>query len=458
MVGPREKKAARMECMWLNPSSSLEKAPDDATCWICLDGELEKNNEADESNQSDDGKEPGRLYRQCACRGTSSYVHLSCLAKFVDTAKNNTFDEELNTASDSETVSIGIMCHCPICREPYNQLFSICLAGTYAKLTTKYAKFDNRRISAHLFYGCLLAFVSPTASKRVLIKEVLEVIRPYPHELPGFAEAKLSEMQCLLLLGEACRALDDMEGAMMYITQAHDVRKCFPNLKVDPQLRLIQDLFWDSQGQGISDHLRLESDIRRDAIEDMQSLIGKNNGILLLQEVVLAENLLDEGKADECSETVKSAVERSVQFLGQDHDVTYKIALRYVELEGRIRSLPDACVFIKGKKDWNCRKAVVAPEILTSGGEKFVCASCVGLCPIFTLASMEQVELLKGTLVQFDHITKAKDRHINGKRGTIKSYHANKKQYEVKVEDDPHNHHMVKPQNIQVVFERIDDV
>ena len=51
-----------------------------------------------------------------------------------------------------------------------------------------------------------------------------------PHH-PGFAEAKLSEMQCLLLLGEACRALDDMEGAVMHVTQAHDVRKCFPNFE-----------------------------------------------------------------------------------------------------------------------------------------------------------------------------------------------------------------------------------
>lgn len=299
--------------------------------------------------------------------------------------------------------------------------------------------------------------MDPKAAKRVLIKEVLEVLRPYPHELPGFGKAKLYEMQCLLLLGEACRALDDMEGAMMYITLAHDVRKCFPNLKVDPTLLLIQDLFWDSQGQGLSDHLRLASDLRRDAIKDMQSFAGKNHGIILLHEVILAENLLDEGKADECNETIKSAVEWSVQFLGQDHDVTYKIALRYVELQGRMRSLPSACVFIKGKKNWNGRKAVFAPAILTSGGEKFVCASCTELHPIYTLALQSELELAKGTHIKCQDVTKAKDRHINGKRGTIKSYHANKKQYEVKVGDDPHKHHMVKPQNIEVVFDRRKD-
>lgn len=88
-----------MEYMWLNPSSSMEKAPVDATCWICLDGERtsgEKINEADQSGQSDDGKEPEPLYRQCACRETSTYVHVSCLAKHVETANNNSFDEKLN--------------------------------------------------------------------------------------------------------------------------------------------------------------------------------------------------------------------------------------------------------------------------------------------------------------------------------------------------------------------------
>ena len=119
----------------MNPSS-VEKAPDDATCWICLEGKQENNHEAEQSRQSDDEKEPGLLYRQCACRGTSSYVHMSCLAKFVDTANNNSFDEELNTHSDSGTGAIGAMWQCPTCREPYNQLFSICLARTFAELTS----------------------------------------------------------------------------------------------------------------------------------------------------------------------------------------------------------------------------------------------------------------------------------------------------------------------------------
>ena len=99
----------------------------------------------------------------------------------------------------------------------------------------------------------------------------------------------------------------------------------------------------------------------------------------------------------------------------------------------------------------------MAPAILASEGEKYVCISYIDENSIFTLASIENIELYKGNVIQFHHITKAKDRHINGKRGTIKSYHANKKQYEVKVEDDPHSHHMVKPQNIQVVLKRIDD-
>mmetsp|Transcript_1404 Transcript_1404/g.3335 ORF Transcript_1404/g.3335 Transcript_1404/m.3335 type:complete len:151 (-) Transcript_1404:1436-1888(-) len=45
-----------------------EKAPEDATCWICLEGPSDGNEEA--------------LRRNCACRGKNGWSHLSCLSKF----------------------------------------------------------------------------------------------------------------------------------------------------------------------------------------------------------------------------------------------------------------------------------------------------------------------------------------------------------------------------------------
>ena len=149
----------------------------------------------------------------------------------------------------------------------------------------------------------------------------------------------------------------------------------------------------------------------------------------------------------------QAEVNRIEAYLG----IPTKGTIRYAELEARMKRLPTARVHIKDSKDWGSRRAILAPAILTSEGEKYVCISYIDENSIFTLASIEDIELYKGNNIQFHHITKAKDRHINGKRGTIKSYHANKKQYEVKVEGDPHKHHMVKPQNIEVVFDRRKD-
>lgn len=437
----------------MNPSSSMEKAPDDATCWICLDGV--------ERSKSDGGDESEPLYRQCACRGTSGYAHISCLARLVEIDTNNLFDEELNSfvvpedakASEDPTFLLN---QCPTCLEPYNQLFSVRLMEAYAKMTKKYSELDNRRIHAHLIYGAFAIPFDPRVSKRILLKEVLEKIHKYPRNHPGIDETRQWEFTSLVMLAEACRAADDMEGAMLYASYARDLGTeiCDPE---DPFMQLLAQYQWDKEGQSIFEHLPLGSEKYRTTAKTVGNFFGLNHGVTILHELNVAETLCDEDKEDECDKTLKSALERAIQFLGLAHDITLKVILRYVELEARMKRLPTARVHIKGSKYWESRKAILAPPILTSDGEKYVCISYVDENVIFTLASLEELELVKGTLVHCKDITKAKDRHINGKRGTIKSYHANKKQYEVKVEDDPHKHHMAKPKNIEVVFDRIED-
>ena len=82
-----------MDYVWTSPSSSsMEKTPDDAVCWICLDVGI-----IEQASRSDDEEEPEPLFRQCACRGTSGYVHISCLTKLVEIDTNKLFDEELNS-------------------------------------------------------------------------------------------------------------------------------------------------------------------------------------------------------------------------------------------------------------------------------------------------------------------------------------------------------------------------
>ena len=449
-----------MEHMWMNPSSSMEKAPDDATCWICLDGEQENDHEGEQRRQSDDEKEPEPLYRQCACRGTSSYVHISCLARLVEIDTNNIFDEELNSfviPEDAEASKdpIFLLNQCPTCLEPYNQLFSIRLMEAYARITKKYSEYDNRRIRAHLTYGGFAISFDPKASKRILLKEVLEKIHKYPRNHPGIDETPQWEFSSLVMLAETCRATDDMAGAMLYASYARDlgIEICDTD---DPFMQILAQYQWDKEGQSIFEHLPLGSEEYRTTAQNVRELFGPNHGVTILHELNLAETLFDEDE-DECDETLKSALERAIQFLGLTHDITIKVAFRYAELEARMKRLPTARVHIKDSKDWRSRRAILAPAILTSEGEKYVCISYIDENSIFTLASIEDIELYKGNNIQFHHITKAKDRHINGKRGTIKSYHANKKQYEVKVEDDPHKHHMVKPQNIEVIFDRRKD-
>lgn len=171
----------------------------------------------------------------------SCYVHITCLERFVQIDTNNLFDEELNSfvIPDDARASTDpkfILNLCPTCLEPYNHLFSVRLMKAYAARTKEYSEFDNRRIHAYLtYYGAFLRPQDPEASKRILLKEVLEKIREFPRDHPGIEETiqcKFTARFCnLLMLAETCRDMGDMAGAMLCASRARD----FGNDVYDPE-------------------------------------------------------------------------------------------------------------------------------------------------------------------------------------------------------------------------------
>ena len=297
-----------MDYVWTSPSSSsMEKTPDDAVCWICLDVGI-----IEQASRSDDEEEPEPLFRQCACRGTSGYVHISCLAKLVEIDTNKLFDEELNSFVIPEDAKASkdptfLLNQCPTCLEPYNQLFSVRLMEAYATLTKKYSEFDNRRIHAHLAYGGFAITFDPKISKRILLKEVLEKTHKYPRNHPGIDEIRQWEFSSLVMLAETCRAVGDMAGAMLYASYARDLgtELCDSD---DPFMKLLAQYQWDEEGQSIFEHLPLGSEEYRATAKHVRECFGPNDGVAILHDLTLAERLCDEDKEDECDETLKCAL------------------------------------------------------------------------------------------------------------------------------------------------------
>ena len=101
------------------------------TCWICL------------CSDSDDHGAPRR---DCSCRGTSGYVHMSCL---IDMASKRS--DEINMNDDSITVGVSVggnvlnpWRECTTCRQVY------CGETIYVLAKAMEAKYDKE--SAHKFW------------------------------------------------------------------------------------------------------------------------------------------------------------------------------------------------------------------------------------------------------------------------------------------------------------------
>ena len=399
--------------------------PKDATCWICLEGKNKQN---------------GQLSRNCACRGESAgYVHIPCIVQYIERKAN----EASQTKKDCTELSV-----CPNCREPYRGAFALDVARAYADATNGMAENDPRRVTARLTVAMRLRESNPQRAKLMLL-QLLKTIRS-----SSDTDMREYEVYCLIGLGAACEEMDDYKGAALYLNSGHEVAlQCNYN----PQHPLLLEMEWLQQrasGANIGDFLRTSSTSLREARTAALGELGGENETVILMDLVLADTLLGEGNASAAKKALNDAVKKSILCLGPDHQTTVKAMLRHTEIYARIMKLPYATVWKNDDTTWRGRRAVIAPPPGGDNAGRYICASIdESHRKMATIVFTSEIILDNGTLVMCQNIQKRKERHINGERGVIKSYHSNKGQYVVKIDNGAHRRYSVKRSNVAVVFD-----
>jgi len=116
------------------PPKTIPKPPE-AACWICLDDEPDEHGES--------------LERTCACRGSSGYCHINCIANFA-AQKNTTFMQRMMTgmsmSADESSKELSVpWTQCPTCNQDYTGTFAWRLAGNFSMQYDSYPYNELRR-------------------------------------------------------------------------------------------------------------------------------------------------------------------------------------------------------------------------------------------------------------------------------------------------------------------------
>jgi hypothetical protein len=113
-----------------------EACDEEAVCYLCLDGGVDKSNQP--------------LRRDCACRGTDAgFVHLSCLAEYAATKSRQARDT---------FEFIKPWAACPSCHQEYQNEFSIDIASEFVSFVRgQYPRDTQKQVeSLHLKLAALM--------------------------------------------------------------------------------------------------------------------------------------------------------------------------------------------------------------------------------------------------------------------------------------------------------------
>jgi hypothetical protein len=129
------------------------------TCWICLHG----GGEGDGDGGDDAGGEE-QLLRSCACRGSSGFVHLSCLITLAR-SKSTPHERALSWRT------------CPTCKQGYTGGLGLRMSRAWWGLVSDRPVEDDERLAAADHFAGQLSDIGEHAAARPLLEETLEVSR-----------------------------------------------------------------------------------------------------------------------------------------------------------------------------------------------------------------------------------------------------------------------------------------
>ena len=418
--------------------------PDQATCWICLEGKSDN---------------PNPLVRGCACRGEAGYGHLECIATFIKRKD----DDNMGKINFHDPWEV-----CLTCTQPYSGQFYHNLARlrwmTYKDLNPKQnadSFYKFRGALEHCSYSLLELH---RLDEALVMSQQLYELQKSQTEILGNGRTNFvwntpDEIAdtcnllggCYLKLQRYDEALEIFQEGMNYASAS-----CHPpgrgGIDADDSNSSIAGVLMNNIAEVYVKMGRFKEAIRlrRQSIAVREAKSGKNSMDYIDASFALGSVLLQSGEAEKGKEGVELIKESKMiaqRVLGPHHQHVMKCDLSLqmgkhnspVFLDQNMAEV----VGLISRTELNGSMVNISSYNPDTGRYKAICnqgssnEEIIGVKPT-------NVILQKGTKVVIRGLSSSKD--LNGERGTVSKFHSDIGRYKI-ILDRSSKEIGVKPEN-----------
>ncbi|KAK1740089.1 hypothetical protein QTG54_009039 [Skeletonema marinoi] len=318
--------------------SSPKRAEDIPSCWLRLE------------EGPDEGGAP--LVRDCSCRGTSGFAHLSCIVKYAESAGKRLYEREGPSAC-MDPFNI-----CPNCKQYYQNDVHKALAKACVDFVEEGFKDEKNFLPhKHLYAHALMTQMvmldgkneGEKAGGEEIIAKFISVMEEMKSQLEQLEQLKQLESldwgTCLRLrddltdleangnanIGHFYRRLNSNEGlfkAKEQFEKARDLFKTMHTMEAETSLakmkQNISELESELSGNEVHDEeldvIYLQRDYHR-----CLGIYGQSSSATIYAGVALAKALLDERRTIEAEKLLSNLVDISRRTHGHEHRSTKSV-------------------------------------------------------------------------------------------------------------------------------------
>ncbi len=409
--------------------AGLPETDNSPCCWVCLEEGLDSSGNP--------------LVRDCSCRGSSGFAHLSCIIKHAESEGRRLARADIDTTAALFAKAFEF---CPNCKQQYQN-------DVIYKLTRAAVEFTDREYK-DVHCGYLLCH---TLSNR------LTVIDP-KNNAEDKTEGEescikilsiIEEMKCNELLAQSWKELyvyfeaaaygavgsfymrldteESLKNAKLYLEKARDVFRDMgdemPMLMAEKKIASIESMIGGEENLCVDTLQKIYAYLSRTIGETDPQTIGAGADV--------AEALCLSFHAIKGERLLSKLVEMSHRVHGMEHECTKRIKSYLQRMKERIVITKDGQPFIALRYDDNGDSCIVKDPTVDDQKETKISASGI-------IAYM-------GTPVICEGLQKLS--HLNGKIGDVRKVDLEEGKCQVHFEAAGLGHAEVKFSNLRIVFD-----
>ena len=284
----------------------MEKAPKDARCYICLDGD-------------DDDGTSSKLMRGCACRGDSAgFVHLECLTKLAENKGESKAVSQATSQEDLDAI-VWSWTLCVNCKHRFIGRLGLELLRRFWR---RYRSGRDQDLNQDLRYNARTMLATTLTSHDELTAAIHlreEAAKSFKNNKLALLDVKVARAETLLKRGKALEALELLQAtlpeAKAFVIARRNV--CAP------------DVYARALNFTATSFLQLERfqeayEVSIELVAFSQAHHGPDNIESLMSRDMLARALCTLGREDEAKATYEALLADQTRVLGRDHDLTQR--------------------------------------------------------------------------------------------------------------------------------------